>query len=392
MSEAAAAPQIGDDLGDDIVLPFRTERSGVIGRLVRLGPAIDTILSRHDMPVPVAQTLGEAVALTAMLGAALKFDGKLIVQTKTDGIARFPRRQLRGAAAACAATSRYDKKRFAEARPRGRIDQGDAARHAGISPSPSTRARTWSATRASSRSTARAWRRGAGLLPAIRAAADLPAAGGCAPLPGGRRRPQWHWLARRRPHDPEPGRTGGKPQAQRPEGSDDAELQEDDDEDWERTRILAATVEDHELLDPTLSPRAPALSAVPRGGRARPAAGTRRRPTAAARASTLRRSCARSERWSSPTCASRTAASASRASSARRPIASRRTRSTEVGATSADRLQISDDLAALLRVADAGERLHRVAAHDLVGVGDELVERRLIPGDAGDSASTVEYA
>ena len=28
----------------------------------------------------------------------------------------------------------------------------------------------------------------------------------------------------------------------------------DEDDDWERTRILAATVEDHELLDPTLPP------------------------------------------------------------------------------------------------------------------------------------------
>ena len=40
-------------------------------------------------PEPVAQALGEAVALTAMLGTALKFDGKLIVQTKTDGILDF---------------------------------------------------------------------------------------------------------------------------------------------------------------------------------------------------------------------------------------------------------------------------------------------------------------
>ena len=56
---------------------------------MRLGPAIDTILSRHDMPVPVAQALGEAVALTTMLGATLKFAGKLIVQTKTDGILDF---------------------------------------------------------------------------------------------------------------------------------------------------------------------------------------------------------------------------------------------------------------------------------------------------------------
>jgi molecular chaperone Hsp33 len=36
--------------------------------------------------------------------------------------------------------------------------------------------------------------------------------------------------------------------------NDEAGLVGDDDDDWERTRILAATVEDHELLDPTLSP------------------------------------------------------------------------------------------------------------------------------------------
>ncbi len=124
MSEASVAPQIGVDLGDDIVLPFRTVRSGVIGRLVRLGPAIDTILSRHDMPVPVAQALGEAVALTTMLGAALKFAGKLIVQTKTDGILDFlvvnfeAGGRVRGYA-------RYSKKRFAELAAGGAaIEQG----------------------------------------------------------------------------------------------------------------------------------------------------------------------------------------------------------------------------------------------------------------------------
>ncbi len=34
--------------------------------------------------------------------------------------------------------------------------------------------------------------------------------------------------------------------------SDESDSEEDDD--WERTRILASTVEDHELLDPTLAP------------------------------------------------------------------------------------------------------------------------------------------
>lgn len=70
---------------DDRVLPFQVESLGVRGRVVRLGPAASDILSRHDYPEPVARLLGEALALTAMLGAALKFDGKFILQTKTDG-------------------------------------------------------------------------------------------------------------------------------------------------------------------------------------------------------------------------------------------------------------------------------------------------------------------
>ena len=49
----------------------------------------------------------------------------------------------------------------------------------------------------------------------------------------------------------------------------DLSLEGDDDENWNRARHLAATVEDHELLDPTAVARAPALPAVPRGRRAR---------------------------------------------------------------------------------------------------------------------------
>ena len=68
---------------DDLVLPFRAVKSGINGRLVRIGSAVDTVLSRHDYPEPVARILGEALTLAAMLGAALKFESKLILQTKT---------------------------------------------------------------------------------------------------------------------------------------------------------------------------------------------------------------------------------------------------------------------------------------------------------------------
>ncbi len=77
-----AAP---DPSADDLVMPFEIKPLGVRGRLVRLGAAVDDILHRHSYPPPVSALLAEAVALTAMLGAALKFDGKFILQTKTDG-------------------------------------------------------------------------------------------------------------------------------------------------------------------------------------------------------------------------------------------------------------------------------------------------------------------
>ena len=50
-----------------------------------MGPAIDAILSRHDYPDAVSKLLGEAMVLAVLLGSSLKFDGKFILQTETDG-------------------------------------------------------------------------------------------------------------------------------------------------------------------------------------------------------------------------------------------------------------------------------------------------------------------
>ena len=69
----------------DTVMPFEIKPLGVRGRVVRLGAVIDDIVHRHDYPPAVSALLAEAIALTAMLGATLKFEGKFILQTKTDG-------------------------------------------------------------------------------------------------------------------------------------------------------------------------------------------------------------------------------------------------------------------------------------------------------------------
>lgn len=70
---------------DDHVIPFAVEELDVRGRTVRLGSAIDDLLERHDYPEPVSRLLAEMVALTMLLGTALKFEGRFIVQAQGDG-------------------------------------------------------------------------------------------------------------------------------------------------------------------------------------------------------------------------------------------------------------------------------------------------------------------
>ena len=82
MSSARAATQ---GQSDDIILPFRIENADVRGRLVRLGPALDTILSAHDYPRDVAGLLGESLALAAVMAGTFKFDGRYTLQTSGDG-------------------------------------------------------------------------------------------------------------------------------------------------------------------------------------------------------------------------------------------------------------------------------------------------------------------
>lgn len=70
---------------DDIVVPFQVENMPVRGRIARLGSVAQHILSRHAYPPVVSRLLGEALALTAMLGAALKFEGVFTLQAQGDG-------------------------------------------------------------------------------------------------------------------------------------------------------------------------------------------------------------------------------------------------------------------------------------------------------------------
>ncbi len=70
---------------DDAVLPFEVAPLDLRGRLIKLGPMLDELLSKHDYPPPVSRLLGEAIVLTVLLGSSLKFEGRFSLQTQSDG-------------------------------------------------------------------------------------------------------------------------------------------------------------------------------------------------------------------------------------------------------------------------------------------------------------------
>ncbi|KJC43403.1 Hsp33-like chaperonin [Bradyrhizobium sp. LTSP849] len=127
---------------DDAVLPYEVDALDVRGRLVRLGPALDEILTRHDYPAPVGKLLGEAIVLTTLLGSALKFEGRFILQAQTDGPVSFLVVDY-NAPDRLRAYARYDASRLGDAKDSGTllghghlamtIDQGpDMSRYQGL--------------------------------------------------------------------------------------------------------------------------------------------------------------------------------------------------------------------------------------------------------------------
>ncbi len=70
---------------DDVIQPFDIEGLDVMGRLVRLGPALSDVLDPHDYPAPVKRFLGETVTLAVTLSSVLKFDGIFTLQAQGKG-------------------------------------------------------------------------------------------------------------------------------------------------------------------------------------------------------------------------------------------------------------------------------------------------------------------
>jgi len=127
---------------DDAVIPFEVDALDLRGRLTRMGPALDEILTKHDYPAQVGKLLGEAIVLTTLLGSSLKFDGRFILQTQSDGPVSFLIVDFQ-APDRLRASPRYDAKRLKPGADSGSllgkghlamtIDQGpDMSRYQGL--------------------------------------------------------------------------------------------------------------------------------------------------------------------------------------------------------------------------------------------------------------------
>lgn len=238
---------------DDLVLPFTVNALGVRGRVVRLGPVADEIIQLHDYPAPVSALLGQAVSLTAILGASLKFDGKFILQTSGDGpvsllVADYTTPGvLRGYA-------QFDANAVAELDLRvgidqaallGRgylamtIDQGrNSDRYQGIVP----------LEHGSLSDAAHIYFAQSEQIPTRLRLTSAPLAGR-----GGESADRWRAGAIMVQHLPDDGAASpiAFSSGDVPEGHEEA-VEEDDN--WVKARLLLDTVEDHELLDPTITP------------------------------------------------------------------------------------------------------------------------------------------
>jgi molecular chaperone Hsp33 len=70
---------------DDTVLPFQLDRSDIRGRVARLDGVLDRVLAQHAYPAPVEALVAEAALLTALIGQTIKLRWKLSLQIRGDG-------------------------------------------------------------------------------------------------------------------------------------------------------------------------------------------------------------------------------------------------------------------------------------------------------------------
>ena len=114
---------------DDTVLPFQLDASDMRGRLVRLDGVLEGILRQHDYPAQVEALVAEMALLTALIGQTVKLRWKLSLQVQSKGAVRmiatdYYAPQTEGEPAQIRAYSSFDADRLSEGAPFDQIGDG----------------------------------------------------------------------------------------------------------------------------------------------------------------------------------------------------------------------------------------------------------------------------
>jgi molecular chaperone Hsp33 len=114
---------------DDTVLPFQLDASDMRGRVARLDGVLDGILKQHDYPPQVEALVAEMALLTALIGQTIKLQWKLSLQVQSKGAVRmiatdYYAPQAEGEPAKIRAYASYDAARLTPGLPFDQVGEG----------------------------------------------------------------------------------------------------------------------------------------------------------------------------------------------------------------------------------------------------------------------------
>lgn len=114
---------------DDTVLPFQLDASDIRGRVARLDGVLGGILKQHDYPPQVEALVAEMALLTALIGQTIKLRWKLSLQVQSKGAVRMIATDYfapvkEGEPARIRAYASFDRDRLDEGKPFDQIGEG----------------------------------------------------------------------------------------------------------------------------------------------------------------------------------------------------------------------------------------------------------------------------
>ncbi|WP_170667592.1 Hsp33 family molecular chaperone HslO [Ruegeria profundi] len=114
---------------DDTVLPFQLDVSDMRGRVARLDGVLDGILKQHDYPEKVEALVAEMALLTALIGQTVSLRWKLSLQVQSKGPVRmiatdYYAPQKEGEPARIRAYASFDRDRLTDGAPFDQVGEG----------------------------------------------------------------------------------------------------------------------------------------------------------------------------------------------------------------------------------------------------------------------------